>query len=131
LEAEIVRLAEPVLGDPPGLRRFRLTPASLRQAAASGYTLTDLDAWFQARAGQPLPAAGRLFVVGPNLPPPTAARHLVVQSPSADLADGLVQWPTTAELLGQRLGPTAVVVDEANLPQLQEILRQLGITLGS
>ncbi len=131
LEAEIVRLAEPVSGDPPGLRRFRLTPASLKQAAAAGYTLTDLDAWFQARAGRPLPAAGRLFVVGPYLPAPTAARHLVVHLPSAELADGLAQWPPTAELLGPRLGPTAISVDDENLPQLRDLLRQLGIEMAS
>lgn len=130
LEAEIVRLAEPVLGDPPGLRRFRLTPASLKQAVASGYTLNDLDVWFQARAGQALPAAGRLFVVGSNLPAPTVARHLVVQVPSVELADGLVQWPATAGLLGQRIGPTAIVVEDEQLPRLREILGELGIVLG-
>ncbi len=130
LEAEIVRLAEPVLGDPPGVRRFRLTPMSLKQAVSSGYTLNDLDTWFQARAGQLLPAAGRLFVVGPNLPAPTVARHLVVHVSSVELADGLVQWPATAGLLGQRIGPTAIVVEDEQLPRLREILGELGIELG-
>jgi hypothetical protein len=129
LEAEIGRLAEPVAGDPPGVRRFRLTPESLRRATTTGYSLADLDAWFLARAGHALPPAGRLFVVGPQLPPPTAERHLVVHLPTAEVADGLVQWPTTAELVDRRLGPTAVVVDEANLPRFREVLAGLGIAL--
>jgi hypothetical protein len=129
LEAEIGRLADPVAGDPPGVRRFRLTPESLRRATATVYTLADLDAWFLARAGRPLPPAGRLFVLGPQLPPPTAARHLVVHLPTAEIADGLLQWPATAGLVDRRLGPTAVTVDEANLPRLKEVLAELGITL--
>jgi hypothetical protein len=129
LEAEIGRLAEPVSGDPPGLRRFRLTPQSLQRALATGLTLTDLDEWFQARAGQPLPSAGRLFVLGPQLPPPTAVRYLVVQVETSELADGLVQWPATAGLIDRRLGPTAIVVDEANLPRFRERLGDLGIGL--
>jgi hypothetical protein len=129
LEAEIGRLAEPVVGDPPGVRRFRLTPESLRRATATGYSLADLDAWFTARAGHALPPAGRLFVLGPQLPAPTAERHLVIHLPTAEVADGLVQWPTTAELVEQRLGPTAVVVNEANLLRFKEVLEGLGIAL--
>jgi hypothetical protein len=129
LEAEIGRLAEPLTGDAPGVRRFRLTPESLRRAIESGYTLSDLDAWFDARAGHPLTPAGRLFVLGPSLPPPTAARHLVVRLPSAEVTDGLMQWPPTAALVDERLGPTAVTVDEANLPQLKSVLDELGIVL--
>ena len=131
LEAEIGRLAEPVVGDPPGVRRFRLTPESLRRATTTGYALADLDAWFVARAGHSLPPAGRLFVVGPQLPAPTAERHLVVHLPTAEVADGLVQWPTTAELIESRLGPRAVVVDEADLPRFRDVLEGLGIILTS
>jgi hypothetical protein len=129
LEAEIGRLADPVVGDPPGVRRFRLSPESLRRATSTGYTLSDLDAWFLVRSGQPLPPAGRLFVLGPQLPSPTAARHLVVHLPTAEIADGLLQWPATVALVGHRLGPTAVTVTEADLPRLREVLGGLGITL--
>ena len=55
----------------------------------------------------------------------------MVELPSADVTDGLVQWPPTAGLIERRLGPTAVVVDEANLPRLQEVLAGLGIVLGA
>lgn len=131
LEAEIGRLADPVPGDPPGVRRFRVSPASLKRALATGLTLTDLDTWFRSRTGQPLTPAGRLFTVGPQLPPPTAGRVLVVEVPSADVTDGLVQWPPTAELIERRLGPTAVVVEDANLPRLRDVLNGLGIVLGA
>jgi hypothetical protein len=129
LEAEIGRLAEPVTGDPPGLRRFLLTPASLRRALATGFALQDLDDWFLARAGQPLPPAGRLFVLGPQLSPPTAKRFLILQVETSELADGMLQWPTTTGLLEKRLGPTAITVDEANLSRLKEVLGDLGIGL--
>jgi hypothetical protein len=129
LEAEIGRLADPVTGDPPGVRRFRISPTSLKRALLTGLSLADLDAWFRGRTGQPLTPAGKLFTLGPQLTPPTAGRVLVVELPTADIADGLVQWPPTAGLIERRLGPTAVVVDEANLPRLQEVLGGLGINL--
>lgn len=129
LEAEIGRLADPVTDDPPGVRRFRISPTSLKRALTTGLTLTDLDAWFRGRTGHPLTPAGRLFTVGPQLPPPAAGRVLVVELPSADVTDGLVQWPPTSGLVERRLGPTALVVDEANLPRLREVLAGLGIEL--
>ena len=130
LEAEIGRLADPVTGDPPGVRRFRISPTSLKRALATGLSLTDLDSWFRGRTGHPLTPAGKLFTHGPQLPPPTAGQVLVVELPSADVADGLVQWPPTAGLIDRRLGPTAVAVDPANLPRLREVLGGLGIVLG-
>ncbi|MFO0849010.1 MAG: hypothetical protein U0871_10725, partial [Gemmataceae bacterium] len=82
LEAEIGKLADPIAGDPPGVRRFRLTPESVRRALAGGMTVLDLDAWFEARTGGPLTPAGKLFAVGPDLPSPTAAHHLVLHLPT-------------------------------------------------
>ena len=126
LEAEIGRLAEPVPAD-GGVRRFKLTPESLRRAVIGGWRLEELDTWFQARAGGVLPAAGRMFLVGPTVPPSLASKRLVVQVPSAELADGLKQWPTTRDCLEDRLGPTALAVDEAKLPALREVLEALGV----
>jgi hypothetical protein len=131
LEAEISRLAEPVTGDPPGLRRYRLTPSTLRRAVETGFSLSDLDDWFRARAGQPLSPAGRCFVLGPQLPPPTTHQYLVIQVETADLADGFMQWHATAPLIDRRLGPTAFVVDRANLTRFKEVLGELGIGLES
>ena len=128
LEAEIVRLADPVGGDPPGVRRFRVSPATLRRVLASDLTLADLDTWFALRAGQPLPPAVRLFAPNPGSGP-TVARHTVVHLPTPEMADGLTQWPPTAGLLGERLGPTAVAVADADLDPLRAVLADLGLGL--
>jgi hypothetical protein len=127
LEAEIGKLAEPVAGDANGIRRYRLTPASLKRAVQGGWSFDELDAWFVARTGQPLPPAGWLFVRAGSLPPSLATRRTVLQVPAAAVADGLMQWPDTRALVEDRLGPTAVTVSDDALPRLIELLAELGI----
>ena len=46
-----------------------------------------------------------------------------------ELADGLLQWPRTRELIADRLGPTALVVAEENVAALRERLNAAGIAL--
>jgi hypothetical protein len=129
LDAEITRYAEPLPPEAPGVRRFRLTPGSVRRAAEAGLSFADIDGWFVDRTGGPLPPAGRLFLLGGKLPPPTAARRLVVRFSSAELADGVVQWPETRRLVADRLGPTAVVVEEEALDPLRRALAEVGVML--
>lgn len=129
LEAEIGTIAEPVVSVLPGVRQFGLTPESVRRGVAI-MGLAALDDWFITRTGEPLSPAGRLFAVGEALPAPTVARHLVVHLPSVAVADGLVQWPATAELVGERLGPTVVAVPEKRLEELRAVLAGIGVTLG-
>jgi len=129
MEAEIGKIADPVVAETPGTRKFLVTPTSLRRAIAAGLGLADLDTWFVTRTGQPLPPAGRLFVLGPTLPPPSVERFLVVQMPSEEVTDGILQWPDTADLITDRLGPKSLVVDDENLPRLIAVLADLGITL--
>jgi hypothetical protein len=127
LEAEILRIADPILGEPPSVRKFKLSPSSLRRALDHGYDLTSLDAWFQLRAGRPTPPAARLFILTPMNAHTEVLR--IVQLPSEILTDGLLQWPETSELLNDRLGPTTVSIDDANMAPLQAILAPLGITI--
>jgi hypothetical protein len=128
LEAEIGRFADPLPAD--GLsRRFRLSPPSLRRSAEQGVSLADIDNWFGARTGQPLSPAGRLFLLGPQLPPPAVGRRLVVRFTTAEIADGVVQWPATAALVAERLGPTAVVVAEEHLGAFRGVLAEIGVPL--
>jgi hypothetical protein len=129
LDAEIGRYAEPLSSENPSVRRFRLTPQSLRRAADSGHSITDIDAWFTERSGQPLSPAGRLFLLGKSLPAPAISRKLVIELPTADLADGLVQWPETRSLVAERLGPQAVAIDDASLEPLRQVLQELGVSL--
>ena len=127
LEAEIGYFAEAMPIEQNGTRRFRITPASLRRATESGRPLADIDQWFTERTGGPLSAAGRLLLLGANLPPPRAARLLVVKLPTVEIADGVVQWPGTRGLVAERLGPLAVVVEEERFDAFRAALAEVGV----
>lgn len=130
LETELPRFAD-ALPSPAGADRrlYRLTPASLRRGRDAGLTPATLEAWFTQRTGQPLSAAARLLLQGPELATPTVRRCLVLHVAEPEIADGLVQWPETRGLIAARLGPTALAVEEGQLPRLRETLAALGITL--
>lgn len=128
LDAEIGRFSAPAPGEPPGVRRFRLVPELIRRVGEM-LPIAEIDAWFADRTGQPLSAAGRLFLLGPQMPAPSAARLLVVRFPTAELADGALQWPATRGLIDERLGPTVVAVSEDNLEPLRAVLAGIGVSL--
>jgi hypothetical protein len=128
LETELPRFAEPLpRPSANGRRQYRLTPASLVSAQEGGLSLPLLEVWFTQRAGQPVPAAARLLLTGSQLPAPELQRHLVLHVATEEIADGLVQWPATRELIEARLGPTALAVTEADAERLREQLRLLGM----
>jgi len=131
LEAEIGKYAEPLPNETPSVRRFKLTPRSLRRAAELGLTLTEIDQWFVERSGFPLSPAGRLFLLSRQLAAPVAARKLVVQFPTSELADGVMQWPESRALVAERLGPVSVAIEEAALAPLQAILAEVGAALAN
>lgn len=128
LETELPRFAE-LLERPHanGRRQYRLTPASLAAGRESGLSVGALEAWFHQRAGQPLSAAARLLLTGPEFAPVQLQRHLVLHVLTPDLADGLVQWPGTRSLVAGRLGPTALIVAEEHVEELRERLQTLGV----
>lgn len=130
LETELPRFAE-LIGSSTanGRRQYHLTPASLSAGRSAGMTLTTLETWFHQRAGQPLPPAARLLMTADQMEAPRLRRHLVLHVAEEDLADGLMQWPQTRELIEERLGPTTLVVAEENAGTLRERLREAGITL--
>jgi hypothetical protein len=129
LETELPRFAEPAGGPSAnGRRRYRLTPASLAAARAGGLTAAALEGWFTRRTGGPLPPAARLLLAGAQAPP-RLHHHLVLHVASAELADGLLQWPQTAPLIADRLGPTALVVDQEQVEPLRQRLAEAGIDL--
>ncbi|OJW22601.1 MAG: hypothetical protein BGO49_01055 [Planctomycetales bacterium 71-10] len=133
-EAELARFAdeEPAAGRPGGRRRFVVSAASLDRALDAGLTSAVLAEWFRRRTGQDLPPAVRLMLrPTTSLEPGTetwpARRLLVLSAPSAEMLDGVIQHPDTRGLLGERLGPTSVVVPEADLDALRDQLRRFGI----
>ncbi len=128
LETELPRFADPLsTSAAQNQRQYRLTPASLGRARNAGIAATTLETWFQQRCGQPLSPAARMLLAGTQLPAPQFQRLLILQVPSAELADGLMQWPTTRGLIASRLGPTALVVTEEQAPVLRERLREAGL----
>ena len=83
------------------------------------------------RSGQPLPAAAKLLFSGSQLAPYELRRLTVLHVPTAEMADGLQQWPGTRALIAVRLGPTALAVAEEHVDMLRERLATLGVSLRS
>ena len=129
LEAEIVRLADPVLGDPPGVRRFRLSPATVKRALGV-MPVSDLEAWFRQRSGRGTPPTVRLFA-GSAESSAKVERHTVLRVEDEEIADGLAQWPETASYLKLRLGPQAFAVADDDLTALRAILASVGLGVES
>lgn len=126
LDTELGRFAE-ALPSLNGKRQYRLTPASLARGRESGVGIRNLEDWFVSRTGRVLPPAARLLLMGNLIAAPNLRRELVLHVGTPEIADGLMQWPATRPLIQSRLGPTALVVAEEHVQQLQEQLRGLGI----
>ncbi|MCS6975796.1 MAG: helicase-associated domain-containing protein [Gemmatales bacterium] len=141
LETELQRFAEPVspsdapflqgqqFGKESNRRAYRMTPASLRRAREDGLNVEMLDDWFRRRTGSEAPPAVRLFLNGTAGGSLHITTLLVLQAPSAQVADGLMQWPESRRFIRERLGPTALSVEQADLPALLDLLRSVGITV--
>jgi hypothetical protein len=50
--------------------------------------------------------------------------------PMPELLDGLLQHPATGLLLGDRLGPSTVIVPDDAVDDLRKALAKLGLSLG-
>lgn len=128
LEAELARLAEQ-LPSTDGTRRYRITPASAKTVREQGLTLPDFEQWCVNRGGEPLSPAARLLFCGSNGVPSRSRTLLVIEFPSEEVADGVRQWPETAALVGERLGPMAMTIEPANLEALKEKLAPIGVLI--
>jgi hypothetical protein len=130
LETEMPRFADLVdRAGAHGRRVYRLTPESMGRAREAGWTLPALESWFAQRVGQPATPAAKLLLAAAMVDPPTLRTHLVLHVASAEIADGLQQWPQTRELIAGRLGPTTLAVNEENVPALRAVLLGLGVEL--
>lgn len=125
LEAELPRFSEVISANGTD-RRYRITPNSARTARGHGLSLTDFEEWSLNRAGKPLPASARLLLAGTETAGELRSR-LVMTFHSVEITDGVCQWPETAELLEDRLGPTAVSLLEENAQELQRRLAEVGV----
>ncbi len=131
IDAELSRFADeqPIEPRPASLpgsgspgnprRRFLVSPASLARAAENGLSPAILAHWYMKRTGAEMPPAVRLLLLAASgRPAPLAAhRPLILRAPSMQWLDGLMQHPATRDYMGERLGPTAVIIpEEARFP---------------
>lgn len=129
VETELQRFAVPLESSSrEGRRQYRMTPESAATGRNSGLNLRVLEEWFQQRTGQAISPAGRLLLIGSQVPPGELRRRLVLHVAAPEIADGLLQWPGTRALFEDRLGPTALTVAEANVAVLRERLAGLGMS---
>jgi hypothetical protein len=112
-----------------GKRQYRITPASVTAGRESGMTVSNFESWFAQRTGAPLSPATRLLLTASHASSAELRRCLVLYLASAELADGVMQWPETRALVEERLGPTAIVVEEENVAPLREKLGLVGLGL--
>ena len=112
-------------------RRFLVTAESLTRAAEGGLNGAQLAAWFPRRTGAEIPPSIRLLLLAgtTRIPPLSSGRPLVLRTTSAEVLDGLTQHPDTSPYLGERLGPTAVVVPDYALASFREALKRLGLSM--
>ena len=108
-----------------------MTADSLARAAESGFTATQLAQWYHRRTGADIPPAVRLLLAAraSRVAPLATSRPLILHAPSAEILDGLAQHPETRDLLGERLGPTSVVISDELLPSFRSALERLGLSL--
>ena len=139
VDAELARFAdertEPARpsGVAPPRRTFLVTPGSLARATANGMTPAQLSRWFLQRTGDDLPAAVRLLLhaADRSAPPFAVRRPIVMTTPTPEILDGLLQHPRTGEFLGDRLGPTSVVIRDEAMAGLGRALATLGLKIDS
>ena len=138
IDAELSRIADELptaqntaraMNPGPSSRRYIVSAGSMARAAALGINSGQIVEWFLRRTGAPpSPAIKLLFKTTAAVPTALKARRmLVLFTPTAELADGLLQHPATRDFLGDRLGPTAVAVPDDQLEKLQGVLKELGL----
>lgn len=130
LETELPRFAELMPQQPAdGRRLYRLTPATLASARNHGWSLAALETWISQRSGTSLAPAARLLYQAGEIGSLPLQHLLVLQVPTVELADGILQWPQTRSFIHDRLGPTALVITAEQVEPLRKSLDQLGIAL--
>ena len=138
VDAELVRFADESAERLPSRsstsaprRRFSVSADSLTRGLEAGLTAQSLSQWFQRRTGADTPPAIRLLLaaLASQISPLLTSRPLVLHTPSSELLDGLAQHPETCNLLGDRLGPTTVVIPDDALVAFRQALTRLGLRI--
>ena len=138
VDAELARFADelpptPGRGNTPAnpRRQFVITSESLARGAENGLSMALLAPWYVKRTGAEMPPAVRLLLLAgtARVPALATSRPLLLHAPSAELLDGLLQHPATSIHLGDRIGPTTVIVPDESLDAFRRVLEGLGLAL--
>jgi hypothetical protein len=130
LDSEVRQFAEPANGVAADERpRYRITPETMRIARRQGTDARSLDDWFRRRTGYPLPPAARLLLTGDETPPLALQQLVVVRVPTAEVADGLMSWPESRDLIAERLSPTVLAVPAEAVEPLRARLAEIGVQI--
>lgn len=129
VETEVQRFGQLVSTSGAETRVYRLTPESVSRARSTGLSLKYLEDWFPQRTGQDLSPAARVLYSGGDVPAARLSRLVVLEVASPVMAEGLLQWPGTRDLIAARLGPVALAVPEAAIGELRVQLRILRVGL--
>jgi hypothetical protein len=128
LTSELRRFAEPLPESGTDERpRYRMTPTSLLAARGQGWDAKTLNAWFLRRSGDQLSPTAKLLLSGDEAPPSRLERVTVLRVPTAELADGIVAWTETRDLIRERLAPTLLAVPADAIEVLLARLSSLGV----
>ena len=136
VDAELAHFADP-LASPESShavstgRRFQISGASLQRGLIGRMDTPHLKEWFLRRTGAEIPPSVQLLLSARSSRAARikAARMVVLTLQSPELLDGLRQHPATSAFLGERLGPKSVAIPEGQVVGLQNVLKELGITL--
>ncbi len=123
LESELARFAVPA-GD-----LYRITPETLRKAAEQGFDAETLANWFVRRTGAPPPAGVALLLQILAGARAALSDWLVIETPDAALADGLLAHSATAGFSWKRLGPEALALPPGELEAFRAACAELGMAL--
>lgn len=135
VDAEITRFADeipPPPGHVPTHRRYRVSLESMRGALESGMNARLLEQWFIERARAEVPPAVSLLLHASGRDAAatwSVGEHTVLRAPSERLLSGLQQHPATRDFLGERLGPTMVIVPAESKEKLTAALAELALPI--
>ena len=128
--ARVSDWGRPEAGPAGAVYPYRLTPGALKRAAQKGIPPGRIIGFLErAAAGQPglpplLAALRRWEQHGPEV---SLRQTVVLRLANPQLLDTLRAAPAVANLLGETLGPAAVMVRPDDVPALQSALAELGI----